>query len=804
MKTLSIRTICALPLAAIALIAFPPLSKAATETKTQPAPTPAATAPATAAAPVAKPAVTPAAPAAPTPKAPAPTAAPTPPPAAVTAPSASDAKDEKDFYNKAPIRLEEVEISETRPTALNQAPADSNLDTYQPQSIIDLSFITNHLAPTADYSTIANLAPSVANVVTNGPGLSDAKRATLRGFVDTQYNVTYDGIPFADTNDFSHHTTSYFPAKMIGRVTVDRGPGTASSIGEATFGGTIALLSKDPRTDAAVIPTMSYGSNNTFLEHIEGNSGLVNQLGGASAIASYQYLQTDGYQTNVKMNRDTSYVKYLQPIGKDTTITFLSNYNKIKFYNPLPVTQQQIDTLGRNFGLSSDPTSPLYAGYNYRKNQTDFEYIGIDSAVTNSWHVNGKAYTYFYGNGSYDTASVASKIKETWHYGDNVGRYKLSAYRAWGETLNVTWDNAYGVLKLGGWHEYHRAKRIQYNLDYTKGTVLDFDPKAATGSRSAYNYDLVNYLFTTQLFAEYDWRINKDFTINGGVKDVQFKRTINADINQTTKTPLNYTKDTSKALGSLSANYSILNEWTVYAQASQGFLAPNLSLFYVPDPSVNQTKPQETMNYQVGSVFKKDRLNTDVALYHIDYKNYPHLALDPITNLATDYVLAQGAYFDGAEAEATFFLGHGTSLYANGSINKAKYKKSKLDVEQAAQSTAALGVMYDQSGIFGSVIAKYVGSSKVYYSTLSTGFNPDDASSVAGTGISPGYCITDFAIGYGTKLSALFLKNVKFKFEVNNILDRKVQVMDSFTSAGIIQYNPLPTRNYFISVSAEF
>ena len=338
MNTLSIRTIWALPIAAIALIAFIPRTNAATETQTPPPPKPAAAAPAP------KPAATP-----------------------------SVVKDEKEYYSATPIRLEEVEVSESRPTAISQAPTDSNLDSYQPQSVIDLSFITNHLAPTADYSTIANLAPSVANVVTNGPGLSDAKRATLRGFADTQYNVTYDGIPFADTNDFSHHTTSYFPAKMIGRVTVDRGPGTASTIGEATFGGTIALLSKDPRTDTAVIPTMSYGSNNTYLSHIEGNSGLVKPLNNASTIASYQYLQTDGYQTNVKMNRDTTYVKYLQPIGKDTTITFLSNYNKIKFYNPLPVTQATIDTRGRNFGLSSDSTDPLYYGYNYRKNQTDFE-----------------------------------------------------------------------------------------------------------------------------------------------------------------------------------------------------------------------------------------------------------------------------------------------------------------------------------------------------------------------------------------------------------------------------------------------
>lgn len=798
MNTLSIRTIWALPIAAIALIAFIPPTNAATENKpaaAQPPATPATTAPA------AKPATTPA----PVAATAAPAAAPKPAPAPQAAASApkpaatpNAAKDEREFYSAAPIRLEEVEVSESRVSALTQAPTDSNLDTYQPQSIIDISFITNHLAPTADYSTIANLAPSVANVVTNGPGLSDAKRATLRGFVDTQYNVTYDGIPFADTNDFSHHTTSYFPAKMIGRVTVDRGPGTASTIGEATFGGTIALLSKDPRTDAAVIPTMSYGSNSTFLGHIEGNTGLVKPMNGASAIASYQYLQTDGYQTNVKMNRDTTYLKYLQPIGKDTTLSFLSNFNKIKFYNPLPVTQAKIDTNGRNFGLSSDPTDPLYYGYNYRKNKTDFEYISLDSALSSAWHVNTKVYTYFYGNGSYDTASIGTKA---WDKNDNVGRYKLSSYRAWGETLNVSWDNAYGILKFGGWHEYHRSKRIQYNLDYSLGKVLDFNP--ALGYRSAYNYDMVNYLNTTQLFAEYDWRINKDFTINAGAKNVSFERKLNADINQTTKTALYYTSPTTKkTLASLSANYSILNEWTVYAQTSQGMLAPNLNQFFVTDPTTNQVKPQETMTYQVGTVYKKDRLNADFDFYQIDYKNYPHLN----NNLATgqiDYTMAKGANLNGVEAELTYYIGGGASLYTNGSLNNGKYKNSNLNIDMAPTSTGALGITYDRSGIFGSVIGKYTGSQKIYYSSLATGFNPDDRTSVTSVGKSGGYCITDFAIGYATKLSSNILKNVKIKFEVNNLLDRKVQVVDSFIGS-TVAFDPLPTRNYFISASAEF
>ena len=170
--------------------------------------------------------------------------------------------------------------------------------------------------PTADYATIANIAPSVVNVETNGPGLSEAKHTTIRGIDDGGYNVTFDGIPFGDYNTFSHHTTSYFPAKLIGRVVVDRGPGTASTIGNATFGGTLALFSKDPRREMTFVPTLSYGSWNTRLGHFEANTGLLTPLKGASAIVSYQRMETDGYRTNSDMQRDTYYFKYLQPVGR--------------------------------------------------------------------------------------------------------------------------------------------------------------------------------------------------------------------------------------------------------------------------------------------------------------------------------------------------------------------------------------------------------------------------------------------------------------------------------------------------------
>ena len=70
----------------------------------------------------------------------------------------------------------------------------------------------------------------------NGIGLSESK-AQIRGFQDGEYNVTYDGVPFGDTNDPTHHSTTFFPSNTIETLIVDRGPGNASQLGQATFGG---------------------------------------------------------------------------------------------------------------------------------------------------------------------------------------------------------------------------------------------------------------------------------------------------------------------------------------------------------------------------------------------------------------------------------------------------------------------------------------------------------------------------------------------------------------------------------------
>jgi iron complex outermembrane receptor protein len=724
------------------------------------------------------------------------------------------------------LRLEEFEVSEPRTSALTTSVTDSRIDTLQPQSIINLDYIANNVAPGADYATIVNIAPSVANVETNGPGLSEAKHTTMRGIDDGGYNVTFDGIPFGDYNSYSHHTTSYFPAKLIGRVEIDRGPGTASSIGLATFGGTMALYSKDPRTEMSFVPTVSFGSWNTNLYHFEVNSGLVPKLGNGSAIASYQRMETDGYRTNADMLRDTYYFKYLQPIGQNTTLSVLSSVNTITFGNPGTVTQQQIDTLGRNFGLKENHAANkldlLNRRYNYQHKTADFEDIGLQTRFGNGWKVDNKVYTYSYNNASHEKPKLGSGAA----VGTMLGSLKKNEYRTVGDSFTLSHEDDTGTFKAGLWHDFTKNHRYTYGVNYdtTGADVIDLASTAlykaaAPGGNPLtlpgqigydYKYLLVDKDSTLQPFAEYEWRATPQLTLNAGVKYMRFTRDFNAVVNQTSgRQALIASRTDTDTAPSLSARYTLHKNWSVYGQFAQGFMILSEgNSFYVDNSRLSSidVKPQLSTNYQLGTVFKHDRLNADVDVYYVDFKNYAYSGPSDSSGDPLYYGIAKGAYYSGAEAQATYYVGGGLSVYGNGSINHAVFKKSKIDVPTVPKNTAAFGFSYNRRGFFGSLAGKYVGPWAVYDSVT----NPDlRGGGTSRRAESSSYTLADASIGYSLKLRQSFLHSVKVRLQVSNLLDRKVQVLDSVDSNPANAYakdafNVLPSRNYFLTVSGEF
>ena len=112
------------------------------------------------------------------------------------------------------------------------------------------------------------MAPGAFNWSPNGPGLGDTK-TFFRGFSDGQYTMTFDGIPFNDTNDPTHHSWAFFPSQFIGGAVFDRSPGSAATIGPSNFGGSIDLFSHARGRRRRSTARSSDGSFHTRLFDVE-------------------------------------------------------------------------------------------------------------------------------------------------------------------------------------------------------------------------------------------------------------------------------------------------------------------------------------------------------------------------------------------------------------------------------------------------------------------------------------------------------------------------------------------------------
>lgn len=112
----------------------------------------------------------------------------------------------------------------------------------------------------------------------------------------------------------------------IGSVPVDRGPGTASTLGFATFGGTVGIRSISPSNTVSINPYTTFGSYGTQLCGLQLDSGALNQLNGARAVFDFQRELGGGAIGNTSTRRSNYFGKIEVPTGNSTVLTFLGNY----------------------------------------------------------------------------------------------------------------------------------------------------------------------------------------------------------------------------------------------------------------------------------------------------------------------------------------------------------------------------------------------------------------------------------------------------------------------------------------------
>ena len=500
-----------------------------------------------------------------------------------------------------------IQVAPVRAAAASQAPTSQPLDATQPTSVVDRAALDRTVAPTGNYDDAIRLSPSVIDVSPNGPGLDEAQVLSIRGFTDGQYDVTFDAIPFADSDDFTHHSSAYFAARDLAAVAVDRGPGSAATLGDATFGGTVALRSIAPSAAAPTLsPTVSLGSFATRLAGVLLDSGPGLLPGGARGVLDLESSRSDGALSLAAQRRATAFGKLVVPLGPDATLTLAANASRTSQNEPPGATRAQIAATGPSTALNADPRSQAYEGYNGSTYRTDIAYAALAATPTPALALSTTLYTYglerHFGQGldlGGETPNGTSLSPD-----DVPGQSARNGLRAWGAILRAVQTlPAALTLEAGLWAERQANSRSLVEVDLSAGGTPNPVLPAVPGTPGSASIDRLQHesLLTVQPYAQLGWRPLAWLTLTAGLKGAWFARDIDAPVMQGTRLPTRVERDFGAPLPSFTALLRPDPRWSLYAQAARGFLAPRLQLFDVTAPRTAPIAPERTWNVQIGT-----------------------------------------------------------------------------------------------------------------------------------------------------------------------------------------------------------
>jgi iron complex outermembrane receptor protein len=594
---------------------------------------------------------------------------------------------------------EEVTVEASADTSLASqlSPVKSVLDAGSARTEITSEYVREYTSPVTDFADITQAAPGTVSYSENGIGLGQAK-IYFRGFVDDDYTMTWDGIPFEDANDPSHHSWAYVPAPAIGYVDFDRSPGTASDMGPANFGGSIHMFSPQLPDTMGMDLAESYGSFNTNQIQGDYSSGL---FGGSHPKANFwfegHHMSSDGYQTDNFQVRTAGSAKFTYKFSDRTYLSLIGTVVLVDSNTPNnDATRGQIAQYGDNFLMQGNQFNAdgsynaLYYRYYTYHVPTDFEIVTFDKQFGHSWRVVSKPYTYSYSNHQHyqnDQSGSTATVNAT------SGINKMNQYNRVGQITILSATSKWGVFRTGGWYEYTPTNRYQ----------IKSDPRTWVDSNLIKNLKFHENFVTqsVQPFAEYQLIAIPRWTITAGIKDAYYNMwlkqwadgkvvgALGCPSTATTATCSNYvTHDANynSWLPSVEANFRIRTNWSVYGQYGRGSIIPFSSVFDVTGAQVAVTPPPTVAStYQGGTVLKLNRVSLDADVYHIHFVNqYSSFTPSSGPDAGFSYYYATPpSNTNGVEGEGNIALGGGVGLFLNGTFGEAKY--------EPAAATAATG-----------------------------------------------------------------------------------------------------------------
>ena len=216
---------------------------------------------------------------------------------------------------------------------------------------------------------------------------------------------------------------------------------------------------------------------------------------------------------------------------------------------------------------------------------------------------------------------------------------------------------------------------------------------------------------------------------------------------------------------SVDLRYKVKTNWTLYGQFATGSNIPPSNVFDSTGAQVAVLpKPSAVKTYQAGSVVKFNRWTLDVDAYYSHFQN-PYSSFIDATTGESYFYQTGPSNTKGIEAESNILIGHGFSVYLNGTLGSAKYQEGAhyanggLWIANTPKDTEAIGLTYQVKNWDLGMFNKRVG----------TMYN-DNGSINQAIAIDP-FNVTNLFINYTFKGDSS-LRGTKIRFAINNLFDQ--------------------------------
>ncbi|QUX91276.1 TonB-dependent siderophore receptor [Marinomonas sp. A3A] len=602
-----------------------------------------------------------------------------------------------------------------------------------PQSI---QIVTEELIEDQAARQITDLYRSISGMSQN-----NVSTVTLRGF--SQDEVLYDGLKGDPFGDFS------IPQLFtIEQIQVLKGP-SGAIYGAGEPGGVINYVTKKPTYEQKNTLKVSAG-NKDFL------SGSVESSGPANEDASQRYrvgIYSDGqdsYRNNVEEENRIIDLGYAWDIDTNNTLTV--QYTDI----------HQYISGARLRGIPTDDEGNFLADTSWNNNEKS-DYQKLDAQVfqarldhsINSWLESNVSVRYFenteaqkyHESKGLDTTD-SDKVKR--EFRDQV-RSREGITLA-GNLIAELGDHTV----LVGSDYFHQKNDFLYNKTTKSVAELSLsNPIYGQDDISAYDMALQTNESTTTdqigLYVQDQWKVTEQLDLLAGARIDRIEEKYDGYKIKTGTTKAGY-KDTGYSTR-LGATYKINDNWKPYTSFSTGFV-PQEAEKQANSKTGEFFNPEESQQLEAGvrSYFFNNKLNINLAVYHIDRKNI----LQKDTDDTTKYISIGQIRSQGFEIDA---LADITPRW----VANVSYAYNDVKVKDAAEGVYFANTPYHQLGIWSRYDFPSIDSSIAFGADyVSQQKNRDDQ-------IVKPYTVYDMS--WQTKW-----QDWKFQLNIKNLLDKEYAV----------------------------